>query len=153
MPVHLFLDKGKIVYYHVIKVFFFILIFASGGKCMSEPESIADKLEELAKKVERATFLIENLREENRKLKTMFAEKVKEGVALPAKSGAVAELEQRLATLTKHNQDLEEFLRDNETWIKRKDDIKKRLESILERVAKLEEPHEDIFVEEEEGEL
>jgi ABC-type transporter Mla subunit MlaD len=120
---------------------------------MTEPESFADKLEELAKKVERATFLIENLREENRKLKAALAEKVKESVAPSAKSGDVAELEQRLATLTKRNQDLEEFLRDNETWIKRKDDIKKRLETILEKVAKLEEPHEEIFVEEEEGDL
>ena len=119
---------------------------------MPEPESISDKMEELAKKVERATFLIENLREENRKLKAALAERVKESVATPVMSSDVSELEHRLTTLAKRNQDLEEFIRDNETWIKRKDDIKKRLETILERVAKLEEPHEDIFAEEEEGE-
>jgi len=119
---------------------------------MTEPESIADKLDELAKKVERATFLIENLREENRKLKVALADKVKQAVVAPVTSGDNAELEQRLATMSKRNQDLEEFIHDNETWIKRKDDIKKRLETILERVAKLEEPHENIFGEEEEGE-
>ena len=120
---------------------------------MTEPENIADKLDELAKKVERATFLIENLREENRKLKAALAERVKQAAVAPVASGTNAELEQRLSVLTKRNQDLEEFIHDNETWIKRKDDIKKRLETILERVAKLEEPHEEIFVEGEEGEV
>jgi predicted transcriptional regulator len=120
---------------------------------MPEPESFANMLEELTRKVERATFLIENLRVENNKLKAALAEKVKSGITPSATTGVAADFEQRLATLTKRNQELEEFLRDNETWIQRKDDIKKRLEGILERVAKLEEPHEEIFVEDEEGEM
>lgn len=106
---------------------------------MTEATSMVQKLEELEKKVETVTALVNNLREENQKLKSLLAEKVRELGSASSSSLHTQDFDEQITRLQDKIIELESRERERVGWDIKRDDIRKRLESVLVRVAKMEE--------------
>jgi hypothetical protein len=112
--------------------------YEQGGQ-MTEATTMVQKLEELEKKVETVTALVDNLREENQKLKSLLAEKVRELGSASTRPMHTQDFDDQLKRLQDKIIELESRERERAGWDIKRDDIRKRLESVLVRVAKMEE--------------
>jgi len=118
---------------------------------MSEAVSLVAKLEELEKKVVAATAIINNLREENHRLKTALAEKVRELNAMQSQlTSSASDVE--MVGMRAKIAELEVHQREYQDWQQKKDDIRKRLESVMGKIAHMEETLAEPISEEEESE-